>query len=59
VFVKEGDNVFELHEVTLGQEALGKVEVLGGLREGEEIVSDGVFTLKSMVLKGSFAEDEH
>lgn len=59
VFVREKDGAFELHEVTLGREALGKVEVLAGLREGEEVVSDGVFTLKSMVLKGSFAEDEH
>ncbi len=58
VFVREREGEYELHEVTLGKEALGKVEILGGLREGEEVVSDGVFTLKSMVLKGSFAEDE-
>ena len=56
VFVREREGEFELHEVTLGREALGKVEVLEGLREGEEVVSDGVFTLKSLVLKGSFAE---
>jgi cobalt-zinc-cadmium efflux system membrane fusion protein len=59
VFVREGADGFELHEVTLGREALGKVEVLAGLREGEEVVTDGVFTLKSMVLKGSFAGDHH
>ncbi len=59
VFVREKDGAYELHEVTLGREALGKVEVLGGLREGEEVVTDGVFTLKSLVLKGSFAEEEH
>jgi cobalt-zinc-cadmium efflux system membrane fusion protein len=58
VFVAQGAADFELHEVTLGREAPGKVEVLAGLREGERVVSDGVFTLKSMVLKGSFAEDE-
>jgi membrane fusion protein, heavy metal efflux system len=56
VFVREREGEFEVHEVTLGREALGKVEVLEGLREGEEVVSDGVFTLKSLVLKGSFAE---
>jgi cobalt-zinc-cadmium efflux system membrane fusion protein len=56
VFVREKDGAFELHEVTLGREALGKVEILAGLREGEEVVSDGVFTLKSMVLKDSFGE---
>jgi len=58
VFVRERDGEYELHELTLGREALGKVEVLAGLREGEEVVSVGVFTLKSMVLKGSFAEED-
>jgi cobalt-zinc-cadmium efflux system membrane fusion protein len=59
VFVREEDGAFELHEVTLGREALGKVEILAGLREGEEVVTTGVFSLKSMVLKGSFAESGH
>jgi cobalt-zinc-cadmium efflux system membrane fusion protein len=59
VFVRAREGEFELHDVTLGREALGKVEVLEGLREGEEVVSDGVFTLKSLVLKGSFAEEGH
>jgi len=58
VFVREKDGDFELHEVTLGRAAPGKVEVLAGLREGESVVTEGVFTLKSVVLKGSFAEDE-
>ena len=58
VFVREKAGDFEVHEVTLGREALGKVEILAGLSEGEEVVSDGVFSLKSIVLKGSFAEDE-
>jgi cobalt-zinc-cadmium efflux system membrane fusion protein len=59
VFVREREGEFGVHEVTLGREALGKVEVLEGLSEGEQVVSDGVFTLKSLVLKGSFAEEEH
>jgi len=58
VFVAQGPTDFELHEVTLGREAPGKVEVLAGLREGERVVTEGVFTLKSLVLKGSFAEEE-
>ncbi|HXK20006.1 MAG TPA: efflux RND transporter periplasmic adaptor subunit [Polyangiaceae bacterium] len=57
VFVREPDGDFELHEVTLGRAAPGKVEILAGLRDGEPVVTDGVFTLKSMVLKGSFAEE--
>jgi cobalt-zinc-cadmium efflux system membrane fusion protein len=59
VFVRASDTEFELHRVTLGRESLGKVEVLEGLRENEEVVSDGVFTLKSLVLKGSFGEGHH
>ncbi len=58
VFVRESDGDFELHEVVLGESAAGKVEILSGLREGEEVVIEGVFTLKSMVLKSAFAEDE-
>lgn len=58
VFVEERPGEYEVHPLTLGREALGKVEVLAGLREGEAVVTDGVFTLKSIVLKGSFAEDE-
>jgi len=59
VFVREKDGDFELHEVTLGRAAPGKVEILAGLREGEPVVTEGVFTLKSVVLKGSFAEEGH
>ncbi len=57
VFVREQDGDFELHEVTLGRAAPGKIEILAGLREGEPVVTEGVFTLKSVVLKGSFAEE--
>lgn len=57
VFVRQADADFELHEVTLGASAAGRVEVIAGLREGEQVVVDGVFTLKSAVLKSTFAED--
>lgn len=58
VFVQHADGDFELHEVVLGPEGLGKVQVLSGLRQGEAVVVDGVFTLKSMLLKSTFAEEE-
>jgi len=58
VFVKQNEAEFEMHEVVLGDGALGKVEVVSGLGEGEEVVVDGVFTLKSVVLKGTMEEDE-
>lgn len=58
VFVKQNGDEFELHEVVLGDAALGNVEIVSGLREGEDVVVEGVFTLKSAVLKGTFGEDE-
>ncbi len=58
VFVRHPDDDFELHEVVLGTSGIGKVEVLAGLREGEQVVISGVFTLKSAVLKSTFAEEE-
>ncbi len=58
VFVRHPDDDFELHPVILGRAALGKIEVLSGLREAEEVVVDGAFTLKSLVLKSTLAEDE-
>jgi len=58
VFVRQPDGDFELHEVNLGESSLGRVRVLSGLREGEAVVVDGVFTLKSSVLRGSLAEEE-
>jgi cobalt-zinc-cadmium efflux system membrane fusion protein len=58
VFVRQTDGDFDLHAVVLGGSSLGKVEVVSGLREGEQVVSSGVFTLKSAVLKSTFGEDD-
>jgi cobalt-zinc-cadmium efflux system membrane fusion protein len=57
VFVREPDGDFDAHEVVLARSAPGKVEVISGLREGELVVYDGVFTLKSALLKRTFAEE--
>lgn len=57
VFVKESGGDFEVHDLELGASVPGKVEVLSGLREGEEIVTKGVFTLKSTVLRGTIGDD--
>ena len=43
---------------TLGEGALGQVQVLSGLDEGEEVATHGVFTLKSLLLKSTLAEEE-
>jgi len=58
VFVRQPDGDFELHPVTLGRSAGGRVELLSGLRAGEEVVVDGVFTLKSAILKRTFGEQD-
>lgn len=59
VFVQEEAGRFEVHPVTLGASAGGMVEVLAGLREGEQVVVEGVFTLKSVALKSTFGEEDH
>lgn len=58
VFVRQPDGDFELHPVTVGRTAGGRIEILSGLREGEQIVVEGVFTLKSAVLKGTFGQED-
>lgn len=58
VFVRQPDEHFEVHPVTLGPSASGEVQVLSGLREGEQVVTEGVFTLKGAILKSTFAEEE-
>ena len=58
VFVRQPDDDFEVHRVTLGASAGGKVEIISGLRQGEQVVIDGVFTLKSTVLKSTFGEED-
>ncbi len=57
VFVALGDNKFEKRPVTLGLEQRGRVQVLDGLKAGEEIVTEGSFILKSELLKGELGEE--
>jgi hypothetical protein len=58
VFIKASDGDFVLHEVKLGESAMGDVQVLSGVSEGEQVVVSGVFTLKSLLLKSTLSEDE-
>lgn len=57
VFVRGEGGTFELHEVVLGTSGPGVVEILSGLQEGELVVTRGAWTLKSVLLKGTFGED--
>jgi cobalt-zinc-cadmium efflux system membrane fusion protein len=58
LFVRQPDGDYEIHPVTTGRSAAGRVEILSGLRAGEQVVVNGVFTLKSAVLKSTFGEEE-
>ena len=58
VFVRQADEHFEVHPVTLGPSASGEVQSAPGLREGEQVVTDGVFAVKGAILKSTFAEEE-
>ncbi len=58
VFVRTAEETFEVHEVVVGESAVGKVQILKGLAVGEPVVTRGVLTLKSVALRGSFAEED-
>lgn len=47
VFVQLDNQRFQLRRVTLGQENLGSVPVLDGLKAGERVVIDGAFHLNN------------
>ena len=58
VFVQKAPTKFEAREVKLGQAVNGKTEVLDGLMEKEDVVVNGAFHLKSIVLGGNLGEQE-
>lgn len=47
LFVRRGPDEFEIRPVTLGKEQGEVVTVLGGVQEGEQVVTKGAFILKS------------
>ena len=58
VFVEREPNRFELRPVEAGREAHGMVEIRHGLKEGEKVVAEGAFVLKSELLKGTIEGEE-
>lgn len=59
-FFVENENSFELRELELGKESGEFVEVLSGLNPGDDVVTEGGFYLKSILLKEEIGEgDEH
>ena len=55
VFVKT-DEGFEPKTVTLGKTSETQVEVLSGVKPGQQYVAEGAFTLKAQLAKGGFSE---
>ncbi len=55
VFVAGRDGSFQKKDVKIGRIFDGLAEIAAGLHEGEKVVSDGSFTLKSELLKSQFA----
>lgn len=57
VFVALSDTKFEKRVIKTGLEQHGRVQVLEGLKEGERVVTEGSFILKSELLKGELGEE--
>ena len=47
VFIFDGGENFEKHAIVLGAEGADYYEVSSGLKEGERIVTEGVYQLRS------------
>lgn len=58
VFVALGDGRFQKRMVKIDQEQGDLVQVIDGLKAGEEIVTDGSFILKSELLKGDIQDND-
>lgn len=58
VFVRGPDGDFAPKNVLTGDASPGRVAVLAGLGEGDDVVVRGVFSLKSIALRAAIAEEE-
>jgi cobalt-zinc-cadmium efflux system membrane fusion protein len=56
-FVQEAEGVFVPRRLKLGRAAGSYVEILAGLGEGEQVVTDGGFYLKSTLLRAAMGEE--
>ena len=59
VFVQHADGHFEVHDVVLGRSDNAFTEVVHGVHDGEQVVSEGAFAVKSVLLRDTFGEDHH
>jgi len=58
VFVRKSEEKFEAREVKTGNTVQGQTEITSGLAEGESVVVQGAFHLKSIVLSETLGEEE-
>jgi cobalt-zinc-cadmium efflux system membrane fusion protein len=58
VFVRKSATTFETRPVKTGKTVNELTEVQSGLRNGEEVVKQGAFHLKSVALSGQIGEEE-
>lgn len=58
VFVAVSDTKFEKRVVKTGLEQHGRVQIVEGIKEGERVVTEGSFILKSELLKGELGEEK-
>ena len=59
VFLPKDAGTFEIRKIGRGRDLGDEVEVLSGLKQGEKIVVEGAFLLKSQAEKGEAAHDPH
>jgi membrane fusion protein, heavy metal efflux system len=55
VFVTRGSRRFEWREVIIGESSNEYVEVKAGVKEGDEVVTEGSYALKSEALRGQMS----
>ena len=58
VFIQTAPKKFEMREIVVGRTLGKRLEVIGGLKEGEPVAVKGAFILKSELKKGELV-DEH
>ena len=59
VFLPKDAHHFEIRRIGRGRDLAGEVEVLSGLKAGEQIVVDGAFLLKAQAEKGEAGHGDH
>ncbi len=58
VFIARGGNKFEKRPVKIGSPQHGRVQILDGIKPGEQVVIEGGFTLKAEMLKGELQDND-